>query len=85
MKIQTAERKKEIVDAIQWDGEEHEDYLRDFLGKRLCTTNQKLLIVRTIIRIEIVRVGDWIVKDSDGEIYVYDEEEFKEKFNLLHG
>ena len=62
-------KKPEIIEAIQWNGENREEVER-FVGKELkydCSTNG--LIIDVINGTMWANKGDMIIKKADGECY----------------
>lgn len=76
-------RKKPVVfEAIQYTGNNY-DQICDFIGENL--TNSKLtpLIIETLEGNHIsARIGDYIVKDAQGEFYTYKPDIFEQTYEV---
>lgn len=77
-------RKKPVVfEAIQYTGNNY-DQICDFIGEKL--TNSKLtpLIIETLEGNHIsARIGDYIVKDAQGDFYTYRPDIFEQTYEVV--
>ena len=82
-------RKKEVViQAVKWTGDNLEEVL--FLDapevRRMFTTKVKgetKLRIQTLMGVSFVAVGDFVIKGTMGELYMYDAETFMENYETI--
>ena len=82
-------RKKEVViQAVKWTGDNLEEVL--FLDapevKRMFTTEvdgEIRLRIQTLAGVSMVPVGDFVIKGTMGELYMYDAETFMENYEAI--
>lgn len=77
-------RKKEIVDAIQWNGTEKSSHeILRFCDVATWNTSVNIMMIDTLEGTMEVREEDWIIKGIKGEFYPCKPDIFKETYDLV--
>ncbi len=75
------------VEAIQYNDDNSYLKMRDkwdnFLGIHYVTTGLNELRIKTLEGTMIARVGDWIIKGTEGEFYPCKDSVFKRKYEAV--
>lgn len=76
-------KKPIIVDAIQWDGTNNKD-IYDFGEDRVAIYGNTIAITdETKNYVMTAKIGDWIIKGLDGEIYPCENARFNEIYERV--
>ena len=86
MNIIKYKRKSEIVEAIQWDGENFLEMQVFLKGKTIDSGKVHpggYIVLRAHDIHAICGIHDWITKDLDGEYTIYSPEKFEKHFEKV--
>jgi len=72
-----------VVKAIEWTGKNEEEVLKFIKGDRIDNIWFKKVKIRTPKGIIFADIGDFIVKEINGECYPYKPEIFKKTYGPL--
>lgn len=85
-------KKHEYVDAVQFNGNSNRGVVEKFVGKNLKAVLESEtaylvgegapIFTLWLSRTEPVYKGDWVVKDSEGELYVEGDDDFKDNYDI---
>lgn len=73
-------KKPNIVDAIQWLGNNHIEICFKFPNELQTNNNLDEIIIKTLEGTMIVSIGDWIIRDTEGNIYPCKDVIFKNEY-----
>lgn len=74
-------RKSNVVDAIQWDGDNFNEIVYNFPGI-LCGEKRQYLDVKTPEGVSRADTGDWIVRDGEN-FHVVKADDFEEHYEKV--
>ncbi len=70
----------DVVEAIQWTGQNIEDFVKLVPANKLWIENKKTLVVCTLEGNMRAKVGDWIIKSSDSKFSCYGADAFRKDY-----
>ena len=86
-------KKSEYVDAIQFNGNSNKGAIEKFVGKELKAVLESEtaylagagapIFTLWLSRTEPIYMGDWVVKDSEGELFVEGKNDFKDNYEEI--
>ena len=75
-------KKPVVIEAMQYTGNNY-DKICDFIGEKLSNSKLSPLIIETLEGNHIsARIGDYIVKDAQGEFYTYKPDIFEQTYEV---
>jgi Fe-S cluster biosynthesis and repair protein YggX len=91
--VQKFRKKPQIIEAVQWTGDNFEQ-IKEFVGDKVSyftwTRDRDFYINEEVLSIKSqtydfihVNMNNWIIKESDGSLYVLNNDSFTANYELM--